>query len=395
MAGSADHEGCYEVILDRTLFFPEEGGQTPDRGCLKLRLSDGTALQMDVEDVQIDGTGIITHYVKAADQDGDFEDKLAEALDEETEVAGRIDWPHRFSNMQQHTGEHIFSGIVHEKYGYDNVGFHLSDNIVTMDYNGMLKPDEVTEIETLANEAIASNIRIKCYYPDDEALKSLPYRSKKELTGAVRIVEITGVDICACCAPHVAYTAEVGMLKVIGTQKYKGGIRLSILCGMRALDYVRRIQKIAKETAAELNSPMEPEDVRAGLKAVEDQLIRQKMTISALNKRLLDAELEKVKENGDDHVVIFTEDIDNLTVRNALNILVTEHPGYCAVFNRSGEAYNYIIASANLDSRLMADAMREVLNSRGGGKAEMVQGQVTASEDEVKAFANQFLKSVL
>ncbi|MBR6282664.1 MAG: alanyl-tRNA editing protein, partial [Lachnospiraceae bacterium] len=227
----------YDIVLDQTAFFPEEGGQSADTG----RLGAG-----QVQDVQIKD-GVITHQVMFDDGEMDLP-KVGDM------IAGSIQWDRRYTNMQNHTGEHIFSGIVHSKYGFENVGFHLSDNIVTMDYNCVLTEEDVRFVETQANAAIYENIEVRCEYPDRENLAQLDYRSKKELSGAIRIVTIPGVDVCACCAPHVNRTGEVGMLKVIGFQKYKGGTRLEIRCGWRAVQHYRdmleQLQGISQQVSA-------------------------------------------------------------------------------------------------------------------------------------------------
>ena len=182
----------YETVLDQTHFFPEEGGQSPDKGTIN---------GVEVLDVQIK-KDVIFHTLKAP-------------LTEGSKVEGEIDWTHRFSNMQQHSGEHIFSGLVHGKFGYDNVGFHLSDQSVTMDFNGILSDTEVREIEQKVNECIARNIEIEVTFPSKELEKQLEYRSKIEIEDQIRIVTIPGFDVCACCAPHVRRTGEIGILKVL------------------------------------------------------------------------------------------------------------------------------------------------------------------------------------
>lgn len=174
----------YEVILDQTLFFPEQGGQTPDQGWLSVGHGLRPATKCEVLDVQI-RDGVIVHVIEQKLEPGD-------------QVHGQIDWDYRFSNMQQHTGEHIFSGIVHSTFGYENVGFHLSDSVVTMDFDGVLSPEDVTAIETRVNQVIADDLVLEIAFPTPQMLESMEYRSKKELEGQVRIVTIPGVDVCAC-----------------------------------------------------------------------------------------------------------------------------------------------------------------------------------------------------
>ena len=211
----------YEIILDRTAFFPEGGGQSSDTGSL------GGVSVSDVQEID----GKIIHYT-----DG--------PLVEGTEVEGCIDWTERFSKMQQHTGEHIVSGLIHKIYGYHNVGFHLGTDSVTLDFNGVVPKEKLHEIEQLANEAVAKNLPVQVLYPTDEELSKISYRSKIEIEGQVRIVVIDGYDVCACCAPHVKQTGEIGLIKLVGMQNYKGGVRISMLCGFRALeDYYQKEKK--------------------------------------------------------------------------------------------------------------------------------------------------------
>ncbi|MBQ9827459.1 MAG: alanyl-tRNA editing protein, partial [Lachnospiraceae bacterium] len=223
-------DGTYEIVMDSTAFFPEEGGQSPDRGTIN---------GVPVIDVQI-RDDIIYHITN-------------EAVPAGTEAVCRIDWDHRFSNMQQHSGEHLFSGIAHNDYGCENVGFHLSDNEVTLDLNKPLKEEEILDIERKVNEAIFKNIESIALYPTKQEACSMEYRSKKEIEGQLRLIVYPGYDTCACCAPHVARTGEIGILKVVSFMNLKGGVRINILCGRRALeDY--EIKRKAIDAAGKLLS---------------------------------------------------------------------------------------------------------------------------------------------
>lgn len=350
----------YQVVLDQTLFFPEEGGQSPDKGELA---------GAQVFDVQIKDQ-VIFH-------------KLETPLARGEKVHGEIDWRHRFSNMQQHSGEHIFSGLVHQTFGYDNVGFHLSDQIVTMDFNGVLSAKQAEEIEQRANEIIVKNLPVQVSYPTKEELAGLEYRSKIEIEGQVRIVTIPEVDACACCAPHVARTGEIGMLKIMNMQSYKGGVRLSILCGYRALaDFRQRIQVIS-ELSAQLSANQEMLVPAVEKLKTSNQELKYKLT--AEKQRYLSdkiAAIPKTQEN----VVLFEEDMDALVVRNAVNQLTAEHSGICAVFTADGEgSYQFILGSSGTDVREVMTAMKEKLGARGGGSAAMVQGSVKAEREQLQA----------
>ena len=205
----------YKVVLDRTAFFPEGGGQYADTGML-----DDVRV-LDVHEKE----GIIYHTTE-------------KALEAGKTVTGKINWEERFEKMQQHTGEHIVSGLVHERFGYNNVGFHLGSDYCTMDFDGTLTKEQLREIELAANQAVWKNIDIVVTYPSKEELANMDYRSKIEIEGQVRIVTVPGYDVCACCAPHVKKTGEIGMLKLVNMVNYKGGERITMLCGVRALkDY--------------------------------------------------------------------------------------------------------------------------------------------------------------
>ena len=218
-------EGCYAVELDRTAFFPEGGGQYADTGKLK---------DAKVSDVR-EKNGRILHITDQPFEAGEI-------------VEGKIDWETRFMKMQQHTGEHIVSGIVHARYGFNNVGFHLGTEDCTMDFDGEISKEALQEIELEANRAVWKNLTIEVSYPSKEELEELDYRSKIEIEGQVRIVSVPGYDICACCAPHVERTGEIGMIKLVNMQRYKGGVRVTMLCGSRALtDYEKKQEQTAKE----------------------------------------------------------------------------------------------------------------------------------------------------
>lgn len=372
---SDSEKNTYKVILNQTLFFPEAGGQSCDKGEIIFE-----NITTAVENVQIDNDGIITHYIHSSSP-------LDTKSLVDTGIRGRIDWEHRFSNMQQHSGEHIFSGIVHEKYGYDNVGFHLSDNSVTMDYNGYLSPDDVAEIETLVNKVIAGNVDITCSFPKDNELESMAYRCKGELSGDVRIVEIKGVDICACCCPHVAKTGEIGLLKVISSIKYKGGTRLSILCGFRALKYFSSLQADMNELRALLSSELS--EVVNNVAAIKNERDEIKIKLREANKAKLISEIDHLSDSAG--ALIFTDEVDAKSQREALNYLIDRRDNYCGILvGDDKKGYSYLIGSNSLDSTLIGAKLKESFGAKGGGKKEMIQGFVEAKACDIKALLNSF-----
>ncbi len=349
----------FAVILDQTLFFPEEGGQSPDQGCLE---------EATVFDVQIKDE-VITHYVDAPFEEG-------------ATVRGTVDWKHRFYNMQQHSGEHIFSGIVHQRFGFDNVGFHLSDQIVTMDFNGVLTEQQVKEVEYAVNEVIAKNVPVTVAFPTKEELEQLDYRSKKELEGPIRIVTVEGYDVCACCAPHVSRTGEIGMLKVMHVQNYKGGVRVTFLCGFRALEAFREKNAIVDQLVNMMSTNQE--NIADNITKLRDELQLVKGKLATANRQLLEIELQELDPNQKD-VILFKEQIDAKLLREIANKLMERYEGICGVFSGDDESgYNYVIGSNTIDCKALAEKMKETLSARGGGSSQMIQGSVMAKATKIR-----------
>ena len=352
-------EGGFKIILDQTLFFPEQGGQTSDIGALG---------EVQVSDVQLEGDNII-HYASGPLPVGE-------------RTQGTIDWAHRFNNMQQHTGEHIFTGLAHGLYGADNVGFHLSDNTVTLDLNIPLTDEQIENLEWRANRVIAANAMVNCYYPSPEELARLEYRSKKEIEGRIRIVEIEGVDMCACCAPHVASTAQVGLLKVIAHAKYKGGTRIYILCGLRALADYRLKQQLLQASYQALNCREEEVDTKVRELLEENKTL--KYQISEIRTKTLLEKIENYPPQLQD-VTIFTEGLNAKNLRDGVNALMERHEGLCAIFDGNDDSgYSFVIGSRTRDCSAIAKGLRELLNAKGGGSRQMAQGSVQATRSELE-----------
>ncbi|WP_029320555.1 alanyl-tRNA editing protein [Butyrivibrio sp. AE3004] len=368
-------ENTYIAVFDKTLFFPEEGGQTPDKGgIVKSDEDDIAKTKINVLDVQIKDD-VIYHY-------------LDEEITAGTEIFGKIDWNHRFSNMQQHSGEHIFSGIVNKRFGYDNVGFHLSDQVVTMDYSGQLSEDDLRMIEREVNQAIYENRVISARYPDSNELSGINYRSKKELTGAIRIVEVDGYDICACCAPHVKRTGEIGILKVITSQNYKGGTRVSILCGFRALDYFYREHAMIQKLAGEMSTAIE--NVPDQFKKQQEEIFDLKRKLSEVSEKLLLKEAVKLAKDTKNTCLFADGGTDSNVARRVVNSLVADRGGFCGVFFGDDDTdYKFIIGCEDgLNSNDVLCELRKSFQVRGGGKPAMVQGSIEGAKaaDIMKVF---------
>ena len=352
----------YEIILDRTAFFPEGGGQSSDTGSL------GGVSVSDVQEID----GKIIHYT-----DG--------PLVEGTEVEGCIDWTERFSKMQQHTGEHIVSGLIHKIYGYHNVGFHLGTDSVTLDFNGVVPKEKLHEIEQLANEAVAKNLPVQVLYPMDEELSKISYRSKIEIEGQVRIVVIDGYDVCACCAPHVKQTGEIGLIKLVGMQNYKGGVRISMLCGFRALEDYYQKEKNNREIAVMLSA--KEYETAVEVERLQEELAMKKAKIAELERKFLEQKVETLDISS--AIVCLFEETDPVMTREMVNLLLKKGAKMAAVFSgNEREGYRYVLGSRSLDVRENGKLLNEAFHGRGGGKPEMVQGTVQGKREEIEAFLN-------
>ncbi len=349
----------YEAVLDRTAFFPEGGGQYADTGVI-----DGVEV-FDVYEKQ----GMIYHRMKGPLETGKT-------------VEGQIDWEERFSKMQQHSGEHIVSGLVHRTFGYDNVGFHMGRDAITMDFNGVLTKEQLKEIEKKANEAVVKNLDIQVIYPTKEELVTIDYRSKIEIEGQVRLVVIPGYDICACCAPHVKKTGEIGIIKLIGNQNYKGGVRVSMLCGFRALaDYQEKSESV--KTISVMLSAKESE-LSKEVQRLKDELALLKNRTLELQRNLLSYKTAELEENQD-IVVMFEPELEGNAPRELVNMILARGTETAAVFaGNVKDGYRYVIGSRTLDTRAYAKVLNEKFRGRGGGKPEMVQGSLHGSEMEIR-----------
>lgn len=352
---------CWNVVLDKTVFFPEGGGQYADTGVL------GDAKVLDVHEKD----EIIRH-------------KTDKPLEVEKVVSGQIDWDERFMKMQQHTGEHIVSGLVHARFGYNNVGFHLGSEDCTMDFNGEITREELAEIEYLANEAVVKNLEVIVSYPTKDELRSLEYRSKIEIDGQVRIVTIPGYDVCACCAPHVSKTGEIGMIKLTNVQRYKGGVRVTMLCGFRALaDYSKKL-KSARDISAQLCA--KENEISEAVEALRKEVSTLKMKNSALQQEILAYKAEAVKVE-DGAACLFEKELDGDAPRFLMNQILAKDCSICAVFTGNDEqGYRYVIGSKTFNLRELVKELNSEFEGRGGGKPEMVQGSLKGNEKELRAW---------
>ena len=350
----------YSVSLDRTAFYPEGGGQPADHGFL-----NGIA----VTDVH--------------EKEGEIFHTCAKPLTPGDTITGVIDWKRRFDHMQQHSGEHILSGYLCSLYGCDNVGFHLGAETVTIDYNRELTWEEVLKAEALANKAIYLDRPVEITYPSREELAQIDYRSKKELTGQVRIVRFPGADCCACCGTHVLRAGQVGLVKVLSCQKFRGGVRLEIVSGRRALTFLSAVYEQNREVAQALSA--KPVETAAAVNRLTEELLAAKARMANLEDTVFDGIAGQNRDKGD--VLLFQDPLRPDAVRKLADAVAGKSGGLAAVF--AGEENSYSYALVRADGGEIAPLVKELnaaLRGRGGGRSGFAQGGVSASREEIETF---------
>lgn len=364
----------FEAVLDRTAFFPEGGGQCADTGVLHIENR-----KIKVFDVQ-ERNGEIIHFIDE------------EILPGQT-VIGEVEFQERFSKMQQHTGEHIISGIVHRRFGYENVGFHLGKEEVTMDYDGPLTGEELRSVEYEANQVVAENREIRAYFPGTEELEKIPYRSKKELQGKIRIVEIQDCDICACCAPHVKTTGNVGLIKITNAIRYKGGMRLWITCGMRALEDYNQKEASVVQISNMLSAKQQ--EVTDAVKRLTEEIQQLKEKAAKMQERLvmgyLESEKVVLKENPNANLLLFEKELDAMAMRNFVNAGMELTKGVCGAFvGDEKQGFRYVLGSSG-DIREIGKKLNAAFQGKGGGKPPMIQGSLVGEEEKIREFLEKVL----
>lgn len=360
-------DGKYAVILDKTAFFPEAGGQPADAGALIQPENNCAAEVLDVRQVG----DVIVHITGKPLNPG--------------KIRGEIDFEIRYERMRNHTGEHLLSGLAHRHFSCTNVGFHLNDEGMTVDFDRQLTAEQILLLEDQVNRVIAENPPVTAYFPDAHELAELDYRSKLELSGRVRIVVIGSgeqiYDRCACCAPHVSAAGEVGMLLVTDFMNYKGGSRLTVVCGKNAYKQARTAMTNIKQIAAEFSAR-----TSEAAKAVEDFLRKneaEKAAAAAVCRSYIELRLSGLSQT-EGNLVFFEPSLD----KNSLRRLVDKAADFCSIaagFGADGSSgRQYVIISRRVDLKSIAKSLNEKMGGRGGGSAEMLQGTATAPEEELR-----------
>ena len=354
-------KNAWSVVLDRTAFYPEGGGQPADHGLL------GGIAVIDVQEED----GVVFHIVEKAVEIGET-------------VTGQIDWARRFDHMQQHSGEHILSGILCADYRCDNVGFHIGAETVTIDYNVPLSWEQVLEAERKANEIVWANAPVEVSFPSEEALSTLHYRSKKALTGQVRIVTFPGADCCACCGTHVLRAGQAGPIKALSVQKFREGVRIEILCGRRALHALSRAYEQNRSVGQALS--VKGENTAAAVERLKEELSAARLRQSRLEESLFAQLAEQYAGQGT--VILLQEGLQPDGARKLADALAKRCGGLAAVFSETAPGthlYALVHANGN-DLTALVKAMNSTLRGRGGGRNGFAQGSVQASWPEIELF---------
>ncbi len=360
--------GGWEITLDATAFYPEGGGQPCDTGCL----ADSRVLA--VKEV---GEAVVHLCDKA--------------LPVGSAVAGTIDWARRFDFMQQHSGEHIVSGIIHALYGYHNVGFHMGEELVTIDFDGPIAPEALQDIEDRANVAVWQNLPVRCYYPSAEELPGIPYRRKRDLPWPVRLVEIPGIDLCACCGTQVSQTGEVGLIKLLSCVKFHEGVRIEMVCGKRALGLLSDIYEQNRLVSQTFSA--KPLETGLAARRASEALVNEKYRAAYLEKQLFSYIAKEYA--GKEMAVHISSDLSPAANRELCSCIAREAELAVTVSGTDETGYSFCVISNCKDAKAIGTAAVAALNGRGGGKREAFQGSVNASAKEIKKYFDLVLQNGL
>ncbi len=364
-------EKGWQTVLSRTAFYPEGGGQPGDRGVLLCG-----DREIPVEDVR--------------EKDGEIIHLTAEALKEGAAVRGKVDAGRRRDLTQQHSGEHILSGLICRAFSCDNVGFHISDDYVTIDYNVPISREQLIPLEQEANRLIRADLPVNICFPAPEELETLQYRSKKALTGSVRIVEFPGADICACCGTHVARTGEIGLIKVIRADAHRGGVRILMASGKRAYDYAAAVAEENRKISVLLAA--EPLETASAAEHLKEECRRKQEKLAALEQRFIAAKCSPLVGAG--NVLLVEKGLDTEEARRLQSAVMDVCGGLAGVVSETERGCSYVIGNPGGGLRAAAKALNAALAGRGGGSDSFVQGFLQAGADAAAEELRKLLPEV-
>lgn len=364
-----EHKGAWLTVLDDTAFYPEGGGQEADHGTIN---------GIEVFDVHRKD-GKIVHYMK-------------EPVEAGMDLECRIDWDRRFDHMQNHTGEHIVSGLIHKEFGYDNVGFHMGKEIIQIDFNGPLTWDDLMGIELKANQIVMNDVPLHIWCPDKEELDQIDFRSKKELNGTVRLVEVAEADLCACCGTHVASTGEIGLIKILSVAKYKNGVRVEMVSGNRALNLMRKVYNNNRAISASLSAEMLK--TAEAVEKTKQESQKKDQLIGSLQSQLLEYRLASF-ETDQDFLLDEEENMDRVAmIHMAGRMLDEKRAEVAAVLSKQMDGYAYFICSKTVNLAALSKQLNTQLNGRGGGRPDNIQGFFQSDIQTIReVFVKTFTKA--
>ncbi len=360
------------VILDRTAFYPEGGGQPSDRGTLN---------HIEVLDVQTrEADDEVLHILSAP---------LAEQA-----VTGVVDHTRRFDLMQQHTGQHILSQAFVHTSNAETVSFHLNpdpiEGALTIDLSqAALTPAQIDRAEEFANTIVYEDRPVIARFVNGEELQALPLRKPPKVDGAIRIVEIHGFDWSACGGTHVARTGEVGVIKIVKAERRGAEMRIEFRCGHRALIDYRRKHQLISQLAS---------DLTIGFWELDQAIKRIQADAKAARKQLLDADtrlqqyeardlLNSIEPHGDFSLIAQTWfNRDAAYLKRMANLLVAQ-PRTVTLLGATGQSLSLVFArskdlSIDLAALLKTAAAR--LGGKGGGSPDFAQaGGPPVSEEQL------------
>lgn len=334
-----------KVVLENTAFYPEGGGQPSDTGVI----DDVKVFRVEEKNSKI------FHIVEKEIPVG-------------KKVKCNINFKERFINMQNHTAEHIVSGLICKNFDATNVGFHIGADFTTMDFNKNLSADDMKRIEISANEAIYENIEVKTKIYENREVKNLSYRSKIDLKEDVRLIEIPGYDVCACCGIHVARTGEIGIIKLVKIEKYKSGVRIYMLAGSKALeDYDNKYEQVSKISSL---LSLKLDEVYTGVKALSKEIEELKKEKNSLKEIIFEQEISNLDKQ--ENIIIEKENLDMKDMKNYCEKLKTKSEKISAVVSNG----RFIMMSDTEDLKLILEDLKTKLDLQGGGNSQMVQGMI-------------------
>ena len=359
VTGCEGTKGGWEVTLDATAFYPEGGGQPWDTGTL----GEANVLSVKEREEQI------IHLCDKSLSVGDT-------------VEGIVNWDRRLDHMQQHSGEHMVSGVIYRRYGYHNVGFHMGAGVVTIDFDGPVPAEDLQEIEKTVNAGIWENLPVKCWYPPEKELQNVPYRRKKDLPWPVRIVEFPGFDICACCGTQVQYTGEIGLVKLLSCVKFHEGVRIEMVCGKRAVkllsDTYEQNRQVSQTFSAKIG------ETGQAARRMNEALTAEKFRAAGLEKRLFSYIAQGYA--GKKLALHFEESLPPAANRELCDKIADFAAVAVALSGNDEIGYSICIISRAEDAKAIGTEAAKVLNGRGGGKREAFQGNIRALRREIEAY---------